>query len=150
MGQLGAGQTILIIDDSDDDYDATVRALRKGKNLANPLHRCENGQDALDYLFGTGRDGGGASRARPGIILLDLNMPGIDGRRVLEKIKGDPELRSIPVIVMTNSDDQRDIDECYRIGANTYIVKPLNWASFFEAMSRLREYWFEIAVLPGR
>lgn len=148
MTRVDSTQTILIVDDSDDDYDATVRALRKDKNLKNPLRRCEDGRQALDYLFCRGAYREPKAAERPGIILLDLNMPGIDGRKVLAEVKGDANLRSIPVIVMTNSDDERDIEDCYEMGANTYIRKPLNWSSFFEAMQRLKEYWFEIAILP--
>lgn len=148
--RLDQKQTILIVDDSDDDYEATARALQKGKNLANPLARCKDGQEALDYLHGEGAYAPPNKPVRPGIILLDLNMPGLDGRAVLKEIKNDPELRKIPVVVMTNSNNERDIEECYQMGANTYIVKPLNWTGFFEAMSRLKEYWFEIALLPGR
>lgn len=148
MTPINVSQTILIVDDSDDDYDATVRALCKDKNLKNPLYRCEDGKQALDYLFRRGAYSDLCLADRPGIILLDLNMPGIDGRTVLAEIKGDVELKRIPVIVMTNSDDERDIRICYEIGANTYIRKPLNWTGFFEAMRRLKEYWFEIAILP--
>ncbi|MDH3659268.1 MAG: response regulator [Alphaproteobacteria bacterium] len=141
-------QTILIVDDSDDDYDATVRALTKHTNLKNPIRRCKGGRETLDYLHGRGRYSDAASAPRPGIILLDLNMPGVDGRRVLAELKKDPNLKKIPTIVMTNSDDEHDIDVCYEIGANTFVQKPLEWDSFFEAMKRLKEYWFEIAVLP--
>lgn len=148
MNSVTATQTILVVDDSDDDYDATVRALTKGASLRNPIRRCENGRDALDYLHQKGDYADPCAAPRPGIILLDLNMPGIDGRSVLDEIKHDDGLKSIPTIVMTNSDDERDIDACYRMGANTYIRKPLNLPSFFEAMARLKEYWFEIAVLP--
>ena len=148
MTRVNSAQTILIVDDSDDDYDATVRALLKDKNMKNPLHRCEDGRQALDYLFRRGDYRRPKAAVRPGIILLDLNMPGIDGRKVLAEIKGDAKLKSIPVIIMTNSDDERDIECCYEMGANTYIRKPLNWSSFFEAMQRLKEYWFEIAILP--
>lgn len=148
MDRLGETQTILIVDDSDDDYDATVRALQKDKNLRNPLRRCEDGQEALDYLFQQNRYAAAGTAPRPGIILLDLNMPGINGRRILAEIKKDDSLRSIPVVVMTHSEDERDIKTCYDMGANTYIKKPLNWTGFFEAMQRLKEYWFEIAVLP--
>lgn len=148
MTLVEGSQTILVVDDSDDDYDATARALYRGRNLRNPLRRCEDGQEALDYLFRTGRYTAKADAPRPGIILLDLNMPGIDGRAVLAKIKGDGSLCSIPVIVMTNSNAKRDIDACYEMGANTYIQKPLDWQSFLEAMDRLKEYWFEIAILP--
>ena len=148
MNCVTAAQTILVVDDSDDDYDATVRALTKGANLKNPIHRCEDGRDALNYLRQRGRYACSGIAPRPGIILLDLNMPGIDGRSVLDEIKHDDDLKSIPTIIMTNSDDERDIDACYHMGANTYIRKPLNLSSFFEAMARLKEYWFEIAVLP--
>ena len=148
MTGIDGTQTILVVDDSDDDYDATARALLEGQNLRNPLQRCEDGKEALDYLFRIGRYASKTDAPRPGIILLDLNMPGMDGRTVLTKIKGDRSLRSIPVIVMTNSDDKHDIDACYEMGANTYIQKPLNWRSFLETMNRLKEYWFEIAVLP--
>lgn len=148
MNSVTASQTILIVDDSDDDFDATVRALTKDTNLKNPIRRCEDGRESLDYLFRRGRYSGSDAAPRPGIIMLDLNMPGIDGREVLEEIKGDPQLRSIPTIVMTNSNDERDIEECYDIGANTFIRKPLDLTGFFAAMARLKEYWFEIAVLP--
>lgn len=148
MNHVSVSQTILIVDDSDDDYDATVRALCKDKNLKNPLHRCEDGKQALDYLFRRGAYSDLGHADRPGIILLDLNMPGIDGRKVLTEVKNDAELKRIPVIVMTNSNDQRDIEDCYAIGANTYIRKPLDWSGFFAAMQRLKEYWFEIALLP--
>ena len=148
MNSVKASQTILVVDDSDDDYDATVRALTKTASLKNPIHRCEDGDETLDYLYQRGRYADAGAAPRPGIILLDLNMPGIDGRRVLQQIKSDAELRSIPTIVMTNSDDERDINACYDLGANTYVRKPLNWPSFLDAVMRLKEYWFEIAVLP--
>ena len=148
MNSVTSSQTILIVEDSDDDYDATVRALTRNSNLRNPIHRCEGGDETLDYLFRRGRYADPDAAPRPGIILLDLNMPGIDGRKVLREIKGDPELRSIPTIVMTNSDDERDINACYDMGANTYVRKPLNWKGFLEAITRLKQYWFEIALLP--
>ncbi|MDH3660143.1 MAG: response regulator [Alphaproteobacteria bacterium] len=145
---IGANKTILIVDDSDDDYDATARALRRDKKFKNPLRRCENGREALDYLFRRGQYAPPAEAPRPGIVLLDLNMPGIDGREVLATVKNDDGLRPIPIIIMTNSNDERDVTTCYAIGANTYIQKPLDWSEFSEATRRLREYWFDIAVLP--
>lgn len=148
MNCVTACQTILVVDDSEDDFDATKRALTKGTNLKNPIHHCEDGQEALDYLFQQGRYAAPVAAPRPGIILLDLNMPGVDGRKVLEEMNNHSDLRRIPTIVMTNSDDERDINACYEMGANTYVRKPLNWGSFFESMTRLKEYWFEIAVLP--
>lgn len=134
-------QTILIVEDSPDDFEVTERALRES-NLPNPIHHCENGDRAIDYLFG-------GENARPGVILLDLNMPGTDGREVLDRIKKDEGRKDIPVIILTTSSDQRDIKECYKIGANTYIQKPVDLDSFFGAIRRLKEYWFEIAILPN-
>lgn len=148
MNCVTGSQTILVVEDSDDDYDATVRALLRGTNLKNPIHRCEDGAETLDYLFRRNRYADPQCSPRPGIILLDLNMPGIDGRNVLQQIKSDAQLRSIPTIIMTNSDDERDISACYDMGANTYVRKPLNWVGFVDAVARLKEYWFEIAVLP--
>ncbi len=148
MNVIPPSQTILIVDDSDDDYDATARALQKGKNLKNPLYRCEDGGQALDYLYRRGPYSSLTLADRPGIILLDLNMPGIDGRKVLAEIKNDAGLKSIPVVVVSNSNDERDIEACHGLGANTYIEKPLDWVVFFEAMLRMREYWLEIAILP--
>ena len=148
MKRLNASQKIMIVDDSDDDYSATVRALSRDGGLQNPLHRCEDGQQALDYLFRRGFCNDEDKADLPGIILLDLNMPRIDGRRVLEELKKDDRLKRIPVIVMTNSNADRDIDECYRLGANTYINKPFEWAEFCKVIRHLKEYWFEIASIP--
>lgn len=148
MGRRMSGQSILIVEDSDDDYETIERALSRGENLKNPLIRCDNGQDALDFLQRSGKFADRAEHPAPGIVLLDLNMPGIDGREVLSSMKSNDKLKHIPVIVMTTSSDERDIDDCYKMGANTYIVKPLDWRGFMEAMSRLKEYWIELAWLP--
>ena len=148
MLDLNMSQTILIVEDNDDDFEATERALFRKKNLSNPIVRCRDGQDALDYL---NRDGQYASRDEhgpPSLILLDLNMPGLDGRQVLKRIKQDDALCKIPVVVMTTSTAQEDIDASYRAGANTYVHKPIYWNDFVEAILRLHDYWFQIAVLP--
>ncbi|QGG79105.1 response regulator [Litorivicinus lipolyticus] len=136
--------TLLIIEDSDDDYLFTKRAFKKAK-LANPLNRCSGGDEALDYLF---RRNGFEDAERPSIILLDLNMPGTNGHQVLAQIKADDQLCRIPVIVLTTSDDPRDIERCYKAGANSYVQKPVDLDGFVTAMSRLKDYWFEIALLP--
>ncbi|MEM7041677.1 MAG: response regulator [Pseudomonadota bacterium] len=115
---------ILIVDGSDDNYDATVRALRKDSALKNRLHRCENGREALDYLYKRGRFAPAMDAPRPGIVLLDLNMPGIDSRRVLSMSKSDASFRPIPIIVMKNLVDEHDIAPCYDVGANSYVKKP--------------------------
>ncbi len=144
----GTNQPLLIIDDSDDDYDATKRALNKNGNIRNPLFRCVDGQDALDFLQQRGRYATPGAAPRPGIILLDLNMPGMDGRQFLAEVKADESLKRIPVLVMTTSNSQDDIDYCYDVGANTYIQKPFDWIGFCEAVKRLKDYWLEIVVLP--
>ena len=106
-------QPILLVEDSPEDFETTQRAFRRS-GLKNPIFRCSDGDDALDFLF---RRGSYADVPRPGVILLDLNLPGTDGREVLAEIKADPQLRQIPVIVLTTSSDDRDISACYSAGA---------------------------------
>ena len=139
--------TIRIVEDSNEDYEFCVTALTRDNKLANPMVRCVSGDDALDYLYGKGAYASVAPE-RPSLILLDLNLPGTDGREVLAIIKSDPELKRIPVIVMTTSKDHRDIDSCYSAGANSYVLKPVNLEGFFDAIRRLRDYWFQIVILP--
>jgi two-component system, response regulator len=141
---LETDRPILIVEDSDDDYDAAVRALRKELALPHPLRRCEDGKQALDYLL----HDCAAKSTFPMMILLDLNLPGIDGRAVLSEIKSHDRLRCIPIIVMTHSDAQRDIRDCYRMGANSYVRKPLEWPRFVTAMKNLKGYWIDTAILP--
>lgn len=140
-------QAILIVEDNDDDFFAITRAFKK-VGLANPMQRCTNGDQALDYLFRRGEFSDNGNAPRPGIILLDLNLPGTDGRQVLRAIKGDPSLKKIPVIVLTTSRARQDIEKCYADGANSYIQKPVDMSGFVQAIARLKEYWFEIAILP--
>jgi two-component system, response regulator len=132
-------QPILIVEDSVDDFDAAKRAFAKA-NLRNPISHAASGEAALAFLRTSAR--------RPGIILLDLNMPGLDGRKTLKVIKESPELRTIPVVILTTSNDERDVAACYEMGANTYIQKPVDFDGLIAAIKQLKEYWFEIAVLP--
>ena len=143
--QLNPSQTILIVEDSDDDFFATERAFKKS-GLRNPIKRCVTGDQALDYLYHRGEFAALDTVRSPGIILL--NLPGTDGREVLHVLKSDPTRRKIPVIVLTTSNAEQDIERCYAEGANSYVQKPVSMAGFVEAISRLREYWFEVAVLP--
>lgn len=138
---------ILIIEDSPEDYEACVAALTEDSNIVNPIAWCENGEDALAYLRKEGKYAGG-DHEMPGVILLDLNLPGLDGRDVLAMLKNDPNTKRLPVVVMTSSSDQMDIDRCYDAGANSYVVKPVNLDGFLAAIARLRDYWFKIVVLP--
>ncbi len=142
-----AQQPVLIVEDSPVDYEVAVRGLQH-VGLANPIFRCEDGDDALDYLHQRGKYSEPGSAPRPGIILLDLNLPGTDGREVLTEIKRDDNLKSIPVIVLTTSSDERDIEACYQAGANGYMTKPVGLDSYLDALQRLKEFWFEVVVYP--
>jgi two-component system response regulator len=145
--QLTRSQCILLVEDNQDDYEATSRAFKKA-NLCNPIVWCKSGRDALDYLKQQGAYKDTGKGSRPGLVLLDLNMPGMDGRKTLELIKNDETLKQIPVIVLTTSADERDIQACYQAGANTYVQKPVSFEGLLEAIRRLKTYWFEIALLP--
>ena len=140
-------QPILLVEDSPEDFEATLRAFRKS-GLKNTVLRCEDGDEALDYLHRRGEYADPASSPRPGVILLDLNLPGTDGRQVLNEIKNSERLRDIPVVVLTTSADERDITACYRAGANSYIQKPVDIDGFMKAIERLNGYWFEVVILP--
>ncbi len=137
-------QPILLVEDSPEDFETTQRAFRKS-GLKNPILRCADGDEALDFLFHRGSH---VNAPRPGVILLDLNLPGTDGREVLSEIKGDAELKQIPVIVLTTSSDDRDVQACYQAGASSYIQKPVDVEGFMRAIERLNDYWFEVVILP--
>jgi CheY-like chemotaxis protein len=140
-------QPILLVEDSPEDFEATERAFRKS-GLKNPIHRCSDGDQALDYLYRRGAYADPARSPRPGIILLDLNLPGTDGREVLEAVKRDDALKLIPVIVLTTSADERDVEACYLAGANSYIQKPVDLDGFMKAIEHLNGFWFEVVILP--
>jgi two-component system response regulator len=145
--QLTQSQSILLVEDNQDDYEATCRAFKKA-NLCNPIIWCKSGRDALDCLKQEGAYKDTGRGVRPGLVLLDLNMPGMDGRKTLKVIKQDDTLKRIPVIILTTSSDERDIQACYQAGANTYVQKPVSFDGLIEAFKRLKAYWFEIALLP--
>lgn len=147
MSLIKANNLILLIEDSDTDYEATIRAFKRAK-MSNPVKRCEDGDEALDYLFQRNQYANSEECPRPKLILLDLNLPGVDGREVLEEIKSDQDLKNIPVIVLTTSSDPVDIQNCYDAGANSYIHKPVNLSGFFDSIQRLNDFWFEVALLP--
>ena len=144
---LNESQTILMVEDSDDDCFATMRAFKK-TNLANPVQRCTNGDQALDYLFQRGEYSVPGNAPMPSIILLDLNLPGIDGREELRVIKEDPILKKIPAIVLTTSNAEQDIERCYAAGANSYVQKPVDLVGFVQAIARLSDFWLNVSVLP--
>jgi CheY-like chemotaxis protein len=131
---------ILIVEDEPRDLELTLRAFGKAK-LANPVHVVRDGAEALDFLFATGQHGGRKNRPLPGVILLDLNLPNIPGLKVLRRIKADPRTQEIPVVVLTVSNHDRDIAECRRLGAESYIVKPVGFQNFSEVTPHLRLEW---------
>lgn len=138
---------ILIVEDSDSDFEVTERAFIKAGMPKENLFRCRDGDEALDFLYKKGTYENDNKVIRPNLILLDLNLPGTDGREVLREIKSDENLKEIPVLILTTSMDERDIESCYKMGANTYIHKPVNFSGFMEAIQRLKDFWLEIAVL---
>ena len=140
-------KTLLLVEDNPDDELLTVRALRK-HNLANEIVVARDGQQALDYLFGEGEYEGRPPEELPQVILLDLKLPKVDGLQVLERIRADERTRSIPVVVLTSSNEERDILRSYDLGANSYVRKPVNFEQFLEAARQLGLYWLVLNEVP--
>ena len=139
--------TILMADDDPDDRELTKEALVEGR-LINDVRFVENGEELLEYLRHQGKYAAPAVAPRPGLILLDLNMPRKDGRAVLQEIKNDPEFRTIPVVVLTTSKADEDVYKSYDLGVNSYIVKPVTFEALVDILQTLEKYWFEIVELP--
>jgi len=140
--------TLLLADDDPDDRLLARQALEKNR-LANDLRCVEDGEELLDYLYRRGKFADPKQSPRPGLILLDLNMPRKDGREALREIKNDPRLRDIPIVVLTTSKAEEDVARTYNLGVNSYITKPVRFAALVEIMKALGKYWFEIVELPG-
>ncbi|MEG4801569.1 response regulator [Microcoleus sp. ARI1-B5] len=139
--------TLLIANDDEDTRFLVEEALREVR-LAIRSEFVENGEQVLDYLYRRGQYAGGSNWHRPDVILLDLNMPRLDGREALISIRSDPELQQIPVVILTTSHRSGDILLCYRLGANSFISKPVTFEGLVEIMKTLCQYWFEIVSLP--
>lgn len=140
---------ILMADDDEDDILLTRTALEESR-LKNPFYAVKDGEELLDYLYHRGKYSDPQSSPRPGLILLDLNMPRKDGREALKEIKADPALRLIPVVVLTTSKAEEDIYRSYDLGANSFIVKPVTFASLVSVINILGVYWFEIVAPLGK
>lgn len=140
--------TILMADDDPDDRELTQEALEDSR-LGNELHFVVDGEELMDYLHRRGDYEHLRDEPLPGVILLDLNMPRMDGREALREIKADPRLRQIPVIVLTTSKAEEDIVRSYELGANSYISKPVTFRNLVETMNTLGRYWLQIVELPG-
>ncbi|MEA5506036.1 response regulator [Halotia wernerae UHCC 0503] len=139
--------TILMADDDDDDSMLVQEALRESQL---PIQLCivKNGEELMDYLYNRGRYTDKSIAPRPGLILLDLNMPKKDGMEVLKDIKNDSNFRRIPVIVLTTSGAEKDVYHTYDLGANSFIIKPEKFADLVDVMKTIGKYWFEIVELP--
>ena len=139
---------LLVVEDSDEDYEALERIVLKTCDIEVPLTRCIDGDDALDFLYQTGEYAEPGTAQLPGLILLDLNLPGTDGLEVLTQIKQDERLKEIPVIVLTVSSNPRNIQACYQSGVNSYIVKPTNIEQLKIFVKVFIDYWFKTVQLP--
>lgn len=138
--QAGGEVEILLVEDSPDDCELTIHTLRSN-GLVNDIQIAPTGAAALEFLFGEGSYKGRDITQRPRMILLDLKLPLVSGVEVLRRIKGDDALRTIPVVILTSSREERDLKVCYELGANSYIVKPVDFDQFSEAIRRLGMYW---------
>lgn len=138
---------ILLVEDNPQDAELAIRALKK-HNLANRLYHVEDGAEALDYLFCRGAYSQREPCTQPKIVLLDLKLPKVGGLEVLKVIKEDPGTKAIPVVVVTSSNQDPDIETAYSLGANSYVVKPVNFDDFFKAMNNLGFYWLMVNQPP--
>jgi CheY-like chemotaxis protein len=138
---------ILLVEDNPDDELLAIRALEKN-NIMNEVVVARDGAEALDYLFGSGAYTGRDMSVMPQIILLDLKLPKIDGLEVLRRLRNDERTKLLPVVVLTSSKEERDLTECYSLGANSYIRKPVNFAQFTEAIRQLGLYWLVLNESP--
>lgn len=142
----GRGTIWLLIEDGEADQQLVARALKSAK-IKTELYIVDNGEDGLAFLRGDGEHKGSP---RPDLIVLDLNLPRIDGKQVLREIRADEKLKEIPVVMLTTSDEERDIIESYRLGVNAYMTKPVEVQDFMDSVQKLEEFWFELVMLPSR
>ncbi|MGB5082447.1 MAG: response regulator [Burkholderiales bacterium] len=138
---------IMLVEDNPDDEELTLRALRKA-NIANEVFVARDGQEALDYLFGSGIHANRDPRAMPAVVLLDLKLPKLGGIEVLNRLRADPRTKLIPVVILTSSSEDEDMLKSYRSGANSYVRKPVEFSAFVNAVSQLGMYWLLLNQSP--
>lgn len=138
---------VLLVEDNPQDLELALRALQKAK-LTNRIQIARDGAEALDFIFCTGAHDGRKIDDSPRVILLDLKLPKIDGLEVLRRVKSDPRTKAIPVVVLTSSKEQRDVVESYQLGVNSYIVKPVDFAGFADAVKEIGLYWLLLNQPP--
>jgi CheY-like chemotaxis protein len=144
----GPGNGILLVDDSTEDV-AVIHRVLQAAGCSCPFHHCWTGDEALDFLHRRGPYATSPTPFCPGLILLDLNLPGSDGRDILREIKTDQALKTIPVVVLTTSHDERDVSWCYQAGANSYVQKPVCLEDMYRALHAVVEYWCNTVLLPS-
>ncbi len=142
------GMEILLVEDNPEDVEITLRAFRK-YHLANKIHVVRDGEEALECLFSTGRYAERSVCSNTRLILLDLKLPKVDGIEVLQRCKSDPRTKNIPVVVLTSSREERDLIDSYNLGVNSYVVKPVDFRQFTEAIRQLGLYWILMNQLPS-
>jgi two-component system, response regulator len=140
---------ILLVEDNPEDAEITLRAFQK-HHLTNKVHVVRDGEEALECLFGTGRYAGSNAREKPRLILLDLKLPKVDGLEVLQKCKADPRTKTIPIVVLTSSREECDVIQSYNFGVNSYLVKPVDFSQFTEAVRQLGLYWMVLNQSPSK
>ena len=138
---------ILLVEDNPDDVQLTLRALKKNK-IMNEVVVAQDGVEALEYLFGTGKYAGRDTKVLPQVVLLDLKMPRMDGHEVLQRIRKDERTKLLPIVILTTSSEDRDRVESYKVGANSYIRKPVDFNQFAEAVQQLGLYWLVLNEAP--
>jgi CheY-like chemotaxis protein len=139
---------LLIVEDSDEYFEVLTRIIDRVSTISLSIHRCIDGDDALDFLRREGLYSDTDARPNPDLMILDLNLPGTDGREVLATVKQTKDLQTIPVVILTTSSNPKDIAACYETGVNTYIVKPMNINELTDSVRTLVDYWFKVAALP--
>jgi two-component system response regulator len=138
---------ILLVEDNPDDEALTIRALKKS-NIRNEVVVARDGAEALEFLFGTGAYAGRDTSIWPQVVLLDLKLPKVDGLEVLRRIRADERTQLLPVVILTSSKEERDLIEGYKLGANSYVRKPVDFSQFAEAVRQLGLYWFVLNEMP--
>lgn len=138
---------ILLVEDNDHDAEMALRALKKN-NISNKVTRLKDGEEALEFLFGTGDFEGRSVHNQPRVILLDLKMPKVDGLEVLKAVRSNKDTEKIPIVMLTSSKEERDVVEGYKLGVNSFIVKPVEFNSFMEAVKDIGFYWVILNELP--
>lgn len=142
-------RTMLLVEDNPDDVELTLRAFAKG-NLAHDVVVARDGIEALDYLFRTGAHAGRDPSPTPDVVLLDLQLPKVDGLEVLQRIRADPRTRRLPVVILTSSREERDVFRSYDLGANSFVRKPVDFMEFVDAARQLGLYWLVLNEPPPR